>query len=32
MKKRYHSNVYSSYMINGKKLVLENVVKLGDII
>jgi len=32
MKKKYHSNVYSSYMINGKKIVLINVIKLGDII
>jgi hypothetical protein len=32
MKKRYYGNVYNSYMINGKKRVLEHVFELGDIV
>jgi len=32
MKKKYYSNVYSSYMIIGKKQVLEHVIELGDIV
>jgi len=32
MKKRYRSNVYSNYMIEGKKLILQHVIELGEIV
>ena len=32
MKKRYHSNVYSNYMIEGKKPILQHVIELGEIV